>query len=201
VLARTVIALPANVKLKRYRQAFRKVVDAKEVGRELGVRYVLEGSVQRDQNRVRINAQLIHAESGAHIWAERFEENVADLFKLQDQVVARLANTLGFELVKAEADKSARSNDPDAIDLTMRGLALLQQATPRADQGAARQLKGCAGIVRPEPCGVRQARIEGGRYGVGIFDVQGNQGATRHLQADPAGGRRSRALDRSRAGS
>jgi adenylate cyclase len=131
VLARTVIALPANVKLKRYRQEFRKVVDAKEVGRELGVRYVLEGPVQRDQNRVRINAKLIDAESGAHIWAERFEENVADLFKLQDQVVARLANTLGFELVKAEADKSARSNNPDAIDLTMRGLALLQQATPR----------------------------------------------------------------------
>ncbi len=108
-----------------------KIVDAKEVGRELGVRYVLEGSLQRDQNRVRVNAQLIDAESGAHIWAERFEEDVADLFTLQDQVVARLANTLGFELVKAEAEKSARSNNPDAIDLTMRGLALLQQATPR----------------------------------------------------------------------
>ena len=108
-----------------------KTLDAKEIGKELGVRYVLEGSVERDQNRVRVNAQLIDAESGAHIWAERFEEDVADLFKLQDQVVARLANTLGFELVKAEAEKSARSNNPDAIDLTMRGLALLQQATPR----------------------------------------------------------------------
>ena len=72
-----------------------KSVDAKEIGKELGVRYVLEGSVQRDQNRVRVNAQLIDAETGAHLWADRFEEDVADLFKLQDQVVARLASSLG----------------------------------------------------------------------------------------------------------
>jgi adenylate cyclase len=104
-----------------------KSVDAKEIGKELGVRYVVEGSVQRDQNRVRVNAQLIDAASGAHLWAERFEEDVADLFKLQDQVVARLGNTLGFELVRAEANKSARSANPDAIDLTMRGWAVLWQ--------------------------------------------------------------------------
>jgi adenylate cyclase len=104
-----------------------KSADAKEVGKELGVRYVVEGSVQRDQNRVRVNAQLIDAASGAHLWAERFEEDVADLFKLQDQVVARLGNTLGFELVRAEANKSARSTNPDAIDLTMRGWAVLWQ--------------------------------------------------------------------------
>jgi TolB-like protein len=67
-----------------------KSVDATEIGKELGVRYVLEGSVQRDQNRVRVNAQLIDAETGAHLWAERFEVDLADLFKLQDQVVARL---------------------------------------------------------------------------------------------------------------
>ena len=102
-----------------------KSIDAKEIGKELGVRYVLEGSVQRDQNRVRVNAQLIDAESGAHLWAERFEEDIADLFKLQDQVVARLANTLGYELVKAEAEKGSRSKNPDAIDLVMRGWALL----------------------------------------------------------------------------
>ena len=107
-----------------------RAVDAKEIGKELGVRYVLEGSVQRDQNRVRVNAQLIDAESGAHLWAERFEEDVADLFKLQDQVVARLGNALGFELVKAEAEKSARSNNPDAIDLAMRGWAAMWQSYP-----------------------------------------------------------------------
>jgi adenylate cyclase len=104
-----------------------KNIDAKVIGKELGVRYVLEGSVQRDQNRVRVNAQLIDAESGAHLWADRFEEDLADVFKLQDQIVARLGNALGFELVKAEAERAARSKSPDAIDLTMRGLALVQQ--------------------------------------------------------------------------
>jgi adenylate cyclase len=89
-----------------------KNIDAKEIGKELGVRYVLEGSVQRDNNRVRVNAQLIDAESGAHLWADRFEDDLADLFKLQDQVVARLANSLGYELVKAEAEKGVRTKNP-----------------------------------------------------------------------------------------
>jgi TolB-like protein len=98
-----------------------KSIDAKEIGKELGVRYVLEGSVQRDQNRVRVNAQLIDAETGAHLWADRFEEDIADLFKLQDQVVARLANALNYELIRADAETGARSKNPDAIDLDMRG--------------------------------------------------------------------------------
>jgi len=105
-----------------------KTIDAKEIGKELGVRYVLEGSVQRDQNRVRINAQLIDAQSGAHLWADRFEEDIADLFKLQDQVVARLANSLGNELIKAEGERGGRSKNPDATDLTLRGMELLSQA-------------------------------------------------------------------------
>ncbi len=104
-----------------------KPIDAKQIGKELGVRYVLEGSVQRDQNRVRVNAQLIDTESGAHLWAERFEEDMAELFKLQDQVVARLANTLNSALIKAEAAKGARSTNPDANDLVMRGLALTNE--------------------------------------------------------------------------
>jgi TolB-like protein/class 3 adenylate cyclase len=104
-----------------------KSVDAKAIGKELDVRYVLEGSVQRDQNRVRVNAQLINADSGTHLWADRFEEDLADLFKLQDQVVARLGSSLGYALMNAEAEKGARSKSPDAIDLTMRGWALLEQ--------------------------------------------------------------------------
>ena len=105
-----------------------KNVDARDIGRELGVRYVLEGSVQRDQNRVRVNAQLIDAGSGAHLWADRFEEDVADLFKLQDQVVARLTNSLGYELVRTEAEKDARSRKPRThVDLAMRGWALVWQ--------------------------------------------------------------------------
>jgi adenylate cyclase len=113
-------------------------VDAREISRELGVRYVLEGSVQRDQQRVRVNAQLIDGESGAHLWAERFEDSVADVFDLQDQVVARLANTLGYELIKAEATKGAHSKNPDVIDLVMRGSALMLQRMTRDSFAAAR---------------------------------------------------------------
>ena len=113
-----------------------KNVDAKEIGKELGVRYVLEGSVQRDANRVRVNAQLIDAESGAHLWADRFDEDVVDLFKLQDEVVARLARTLQVELVNAEAQRSLhdRPQNPDALDLTMRGSAVLNQSFTKANR-------------------------------------------------------------------
>ena len=119
-----------------------KNLDAKVIGKELGVRYVLEGSVQRDANRVRVNAQLIDAESGAHLWADRFEDDVADLFKLQDEVVARLARTLQIELLNAEAQRSRhdRLQNPDAIDLTMRGLALLNQTLTKASSYEARDL-------------------------------------------------------------
>ena len=110
-----------------------KSVDTKQIGKELGVRYVLEGSVQRDQNRVRVNAQLIDATSGAHVWADRFEEDVADLFKLQDEVVARLTNSLGYELIKAEAKNVGSSKHPDAADLELKGRALF---LTRFQQGA-----------------------------------------------------------------
>ena len=119
-----------------------KNVDAKAIGKELGVRYVLEGSVQRDANRVRVNAQLIDAESGAHVWADRFEDDVVDLFKLQDEVVARLARALQVELVNAEAQRSLhdRPQNPDAIDLTMRGSALLNQSFTKANRQEALNL-------------------------------------------------------------
>ncbi len=104
-----------------------KTIDARKIGEELGVRYVLEGAVQRDGNRVRVTVQLVDASNNTELWADRFEEDITGLFKLQDAVVARLANSLGYELVKAEATKGAHSTDPDAIDLTMRGLAQLAQ--------------------------------------------------------------------------
>ena len=115
-----------------------KNIDSKEISKELGVRYVLEGSVQREQNHVRVNAQLIDGETGAHLWADRFEENLADVFKLQDQVVTRLADTLGYELVKAEAQRSTHSTNPDAIDLTMRGWAALWQPATKESTTSAR---------------------------------------------------------------
>jgi TolB-like protein/class 3 adenylate cyclase len=100
-----------------------KAFDLKHVGRELNVRYALEGSVQRSGNRLRVNVQLIDAESGNHLWAERFDKSVADLFDMQDEIVSRLANTLGHELLVAEARRAERSVDPDATDLEFLGRA------------------------------------------------------------------------------
>ncbi len=119
-----------------------KSLDARAIGKDLGVRYVLEGSVQRDANRVRVNAQLIDAETGAHLWADRFDEDVVDLFKLEDEVVERLARALQVELVNAEAQRSLhdRPRNPDAVDLTMRGLALLNQSYTKATRFGARDL-------------------------------------------------------------
>jgi adenylate cyclase len=98
-----------------------KPIDAKQTGRELGVRYVLEGSVQRSGNEVRVNAQLIDAETDTHLWAERFDRGISDLFVLQDEITGRIANTLGMELITAEAAR--RTENPDALDDLLRGRA------------------------------------------------------------------------------
>lgn len=100
-----------------------KNVDLKQIGRELNVHYVLEGSVQRGGNRLRVNVQLIDAETGNHLWAERFEKPVADLFDMQDEIVARLARQLNIELVMAEARRAERTTLPDAMDLYFQGRA------------------------------------------------------------------------------
>jgi adenylate cyclase len=109
----------------------------------------------RDQGRARVNAQLIDAQSGAHLWADRFEEDVADLFKLQDEVVARLANSLGNELVKAEARGGARIANLDAFDLTMRGRASRfgSGAFTRENSNASRALFEQALAINPEDAG------------------------------------------------
>ena len=99
-----------------------KAVELKRIGRELGVRYVLEGSVQRGGNRMRVNVQLIDAETGNHLWAERFDNPLADLLDMQDEIVARLANQLGTELVAAEARRAERAPHPASIDLYFQGM-------------------------------------------------------------------------------
>src|SRR6201997_2490358 len=98
-----------------------KGLDVKKLGRELNVRYVLEGSVQHGGKRLRVNVQLIDAETGNHLWAERFDKPVADLFDVQDEIVARLANALSSQLIEAEARRAERSPHPDATDLTFQG--------------------------------------------------------------------------------
>jgi TolB-like protein len=100
-----------------------KPIDVKQIGGQLNVRYVLEGSVQRGGSRMRVNVQLIDAESGDHLWAERFEKPIADLFEMQDEVVARLASSLNAEIVKAEARRAERAPNPDAMDCYFRGRA------------------------------------------------------------------------------
>jgi TolB-like protein/class 3 adenylate cyclase len=100
-----------------------KAVDVKKLGRELNVRYVLEGSVQRGSNRLRVNVQLIDVETGNHLWAERFDKPVADLFDMQDEIVSRLASTLNTQLIEAEARRAERSLHPDAMDLVFQGRA------------------------------------------------------------------------------
>jgi TolB-like protein len=100
-----------------------KAIDVRQVGRELNVRYVLEGSVQRGGKRLRVNVQLIDAETGNHLWAERFDKPVADLFDVQDEIVSRLSNTLTSQLVEVEARRAERSSHPDAMDLYFQGWA------------------------------------------------------------------------------
>jgi len=102
-----------------------KSVDVKQVGRQLGVRYVLEGSVRRGGNRVRITAQLIEAETGAHLWADRFDGSLEDVFELQDKVAINVAGVIEPALQAAEVRRSAArpTNDATAYDLYLRALA------------------------------------------------------------------------------
>jgi adenylate cyclase len=98
-----------------------KLVDPKQVGANLGVRYLLEGSVYRADNHVRVNAQLVDAQTDAQIWAERFDGDSTDLAGLQDQITARIANALGAALIRAAArEADRRSNDPEAVDLALK---------------------------------------------------------------------------------
>jgi adenylate cyclase len=106
-----------------------KAVDTKQIGRELGVRYVLEGSVRRSGNQVRVNAQLINAETDAHLWAERVDGAMGDLFALQNEITSRIAVALGSELVIAEAARPAEH--PDALDYIFRGRAAFSKPRTR----------------------------------------------------------------------
>jgi adenylate cyclase len=101
-------------------------VDAREVGRECNVRYLLEGSIIRDGTRLETNVQLIDTATGAHIWADRFQSDMSDLFKLLSAVTGRIAASLDIQLLKAEGERVMQqaATDPDAVDLRMRAMAL-----------------------------------------------------------------------------
>jgi TolB-like protein/Tfp pilus assembly protein PilF len=127
-----------------------KAVDEKKLGRELNVRYVLEGSMQRGGNRFRVNVQLVAAETGNHLWAERFDKPIADLFDMQDEIVSRLANTLNAELIKAEARRAERSPRPDAMDLYFQGRAVQNKGLTPAFTARARDFFVRALVLDPD---------------------------------------------------
>ena len=106
-----------------------RTVEVTKLGRELNVRYVLEGSVQRGDNRLRLNVQLIDAETGAHLWADRFDKSVSDLFNMQDEIVSRLANTLNARLIEVEARRAELSLHADAMELYFQGRAWMNKGT------------------------------------------------------------------------
>ena len=107
-----------------------KPVDAKQVGRELNVRDILEGSIQRGGNRMRVNVQLIDANTGNHLWADRFDKPMADLFDMQDEIVSQLANQLRPELLAAEARRAEQEADPDSVVLDFQGVQWFNKAGP-----------------------------------------------------------------------
>jgi TolB-like protein len=143
-----------------------KAIDARKVGRELGVRYVMEGSVQRGEDSVRVNAQLVDAETGAHVWAERFDEPLGDLLAMQDEIISRLARMVGIELVAAEDRRASREhpNNCDAIDLAMRARAVWNQPLTLSHVQEARRLFEAAAALDEQNVGallgVADAHVE-----------------------------------------
>ena len=111
-----------------------RAVDVKQVGRELGVRYVLEGSVRKSANRVRITGQLIDAATGTHLWAERFEGALDDIFAVQDQVTASVVGAIAPQLEHAEIERAQKkpTGSLDAYDYYLRGMAKLHRGSKEA---------------------------------------------------------------------
>ena len=121
-----------------------RAVDVKQVGRELGVRYVLEGSVRKSADRVRITGQLIDATTGAHLWADRFDGNLANIFDLQDQVATSVVGAIAPKLEQAEIERAKRkpTESLDAYDFFLRGMAAFHQFNKAAN------IRG-AGVLSP----------------------------------------------------
>jgi len=113
-------------------------VNTKQIGRELGVRYLLEGSVQRSGNQVRVNAELIDAATDTHLRAERFNGDISDLFALQDEITSRIAIALGVELIAAEASRP--TEHPDALEYFLRGRAAANKVPTRETRAEAIEL-------------------------------------------------------------
>lgn len=173
-----------------------KAVDVRRIGQDLGVRYVLEGSEQHSDARVRVSAQLIDVETGAHLWADRFDADRADLLQMQDDIVTRLARALQIELAAVEAARTPRmhSSNPNAEDLALQGEAIFLRYGPsREELGAAFDL--CERALEFDPNNVRALSILAERYATRLTGMQStdreadikraDEFASRALAADP----------------
>ncbi len=149
-----------------------KHIDVKQVGRDLNVRYALEGSVQRGGNRLRVNVQLIDTRTGVHLWAERFDKPLADLFDMQDEIVARLANALNAELIALEARRAEQSPNPDSMDLYFQGMAWVNRGVNPQNYAKARDCFDRALALDPGNVEalVGQGRVDAQMVGGGLAD-------------------------------
>src|SRR5258707_1053320 len=143
-----------------------RAVDVKQVGRELGVRYVLEGSVRKAANRVRITGQLVDTATGAHLWADRFDGGLGDIFDLQDQVTESVVGAIAPAVEKAEIERAKRkpTESLDAYALYLRGLARLYQFAGRQANDQAMRLSPLDPWVTRMRSGTAHAHFLLGRY-------------------------------------
>jgi TolB-like protein len=173
-----------------------KALDVKQIGRELGVLYVLEGSAQQSGRRVRVSAQLVDADTGAHLWADRFDSDQADLFQMQDEIVTRLARALEIELAAVEAAhiSSTRSENLDAEEMALRGEAIfLAYGVYRDEAEAGFDL--CERALEIDPNNVRALSIIAEKFATRVSSLQSidreadirraHELATRALATDP----------------
>jgi len=158
-----------------------KPTDTRQIGRELGVRYVLEGSVRRTGDQVRVNAQLIDTETGAHLWADQFDTNIANLAKAQSEITGRLAWTLNIELISDAGRRIEQENaiDPDTRDLVMRGWAWWYG--PQSPKTAQEALRAFERALEIDPRS-NDAKLGIARVLVGSVT---NATSTRSVQEDP----------------
>jgi adenylate cyclase len=156
-----------------------RAVDVKLIGRELGVRYVLEGSVRKAANRVRITGQLIDTSTGAHLWADRFDGGIGDIFDLQDQVTESVVGAIAPAVEKAEIERAKRkpTESLDAYAIYLRGLAKLYQFAGRQANDEALRLFNSAIELDPDFASAyaRAASCYAYAKGNGWISVTGNE--------------------------
>jgi adenylate cyclase len=157
-----------------------KPVDAKAIGKDLGVRYVMEGSVQPSAAQVRVNAQLIDADTGAHLWAEQFDTPRADVLQTQDEIVTHLAHALQFQLPEAEVARLKRKPvaNPDADDLALQCLAAVRKSPEAVSKEAEAGFRLCEQALALDPNNV---------FALILLSIKYWQPVSHNLSADPKG--------------